>query len=243
MKKVQDDVIIESYKRLKNVWSVGKEVGLCGQSVHERCVKFGIIEKDKYHKWQIDFVEKHYNYYVDRFMLKELAEILDIDKGAVIRICKKLGIKRSYSRIKITRVINSEIYSIYAGARLRCSNIKCKNYKNYGGRGIEFKLGTLEEFIEKMGTTYKKGLSLDRIDVNGNYEYGNIRWATSKQQSRNTRRNLFVMYNGEKRLLIEIAEEHGIKPDTLRKRIYKYKMTLYDAINKPISASSILRNL
>jgi hypothetical protein len=89
MKKVQDDVIIESYKILKNVWAVGKEVGMSGQQVHFRCSKLGIIEKKSHYKWQKDFILKNYEYYANRYMLKELAEIIDIDKSNLVRLAKK----------------------------------------------------------------------------------------------------------------------------------------------------------
>jgi hypothetical protein len=76
--------------------------------------------------------------------------------------------------------------------RLRCFNPKCKSYSYYGGRGITICdrwLGCPNGFINFLADMGKrpKGMSIDRINVDGNYEPGNCRWATSKEQASNTR--------------------------------------------------------
>lgn len=72
------------------------------------------------------------------------------------------------------------------GARYRCDNPKARAYKDYGGRGIKCFL-TVEQLPDDIGPRPNKNLSLDRIDNDGNYEVGNIRWATHKQQQNNRR--------------------------------------------------------
>lgn len=80
----------------------------------------------------------------------------------------------------------------------RCSNASLKAYKNYGGRGIYVckQWTKFENFYADMGIK-PKGCSIDRIDLNGNYEPLNCRWSTMKQQNRNRRNNRLIELNGE----------------------------------------------
>jgi hypothetical protein len=77
-------------------------------------------------------------------------------------------------------------YTAYASAKNRCTNPKNTAFDRYGERGIKFKFTDFEHFLSVLGPR-PEGHSLDRIDVDGNYEPGNVRWATSKQQARNRR--------------------------------------------------------
>lgn len=78
-------------------------------------------------------------------------------------------------------------YRIYKDAKTRCSNPKRKDYDYYGGRGIEFRFISFVEFYAELGPRPSVHHSVDRIDVNGHYEKGNVRWATKKEQSQNRR--------------------------------------------------------
>lgn len=103
-KKVPDDVIIESYNRLKNVWLVAEEVGLCGQTVHERTVKLGIqVPRNLFTKDDEFFLKEHYNEYIYKGKLQELADKMGRTKQFICRQAKKLGltdIKRKKSIIE-----------------------------------------------------------------------------------------------------------------------------------------------
>lgn len=81
----------------------------------------------------------------------------------------------------------------FTSAKQRCQNPRDRNYKNYGARGIEFRFPSVTDaclyMIETFGTPDKK-MELDRIDVNGHYEPGNLRWATHQQNCQNQRRYL-----------------------------------------------------
>jgi len=77
-------------------------------------------------------------------------------------------------------------YSVYLSAKRRCENSKDPAYPRYGGRGIKMKM-SFKEMIDKIGFRPSQKHSLDRVDVNGNYEVSNIRWATDTQQARNKR--------------------------------------------------------
>jgi hypothetical protein len=78
-------------------------------------------------------------------------------------------------------------YRAYANARQRCTNPKSVGYDYYGGRGIEFKFESFEQFIAEVGNR-PEGMSLDRVDPDKNYEIGNVKWSTRKEQSINKRR-------------------------------------------------------
>ena len=77
-------------------------------------------------------------------------------------------------------------YRAYTDAKQRCNNPNCRIYKYYGGRGIEFKFKSFDEFISILGRR-PEGHSLDRIDVNGDYTPDNVRWADWSTQMNNRR--------------------------------------------------------
>ena len=77
-------------------------------------------------------------------------------------------------------------YQAYKSAKNRCSNPKSSGWNNYGGRGIRFLFESFEQFYAELGPR-PIGKSLDRKDNDGNYEPGNVRWATPSEQIANTR--------------------------------------------------------
>ncbi len=100
-------------------------------------------------------------------------------------------------------------------------NWRCQKHPNWAGRGIKVHprwRKSFINFVEDMGER-PEGLTLDRVNNDGHYSPKNCRWATWTVQNRNRRNNLVVTYQGEKRLLIELAEEYGINPVKLIGRI------------------------
>jgi hypothetical protein len=233
-KRVSDAVIIESYGRLRNVWHVGKEVGLCGQSVHERCTKLGIIPPKAYQKWQIDFIKKHYNYYADRYRLNELSELLLIGKSSLVKLAKSQGIQTSYCRKLVDAKHRKMLYTVFMTMKARCENPNCKQYKNYGGRGISIEFTSLDDFIENMAAAYEKGLTIERVDVNGNYSKSNCKWANIKEQANNKRATSMVTINEQQVKLNLEAQRLGFKTDTIRKR-FKRGWSVEKALTTPIT--------
>ena len=99
--------------------------------------------------------------------------------------CVAQELKTKHGQAKGNR---TRVYVCWANMRQRCSNPNNIGYSNYGGRGITVceRWQTFENFLADMGHP-PRGKSLDRIDVNGNYEPSNCRWATSFEQARNKR--------------------------------------------------------
>ena len=77
-------------------------------------------------------------------------------------------------------------YRAYVDAKSRCTNSKHRLWSYYGGRGIEFRFSNFDEFFACIGAR-ADGLTLDRIDNDGHYESGNVRWATKSEQQYNRR--------------------------------------------------------
>ena len=118
-----------------------------------------------------------------------------------------------------------KLYIRFDGIKKRCYNKKDKDYKNYGGRGIKICDEWLNDYTKfhewALNSGYKKGLTIDRINNNGNYEPNNCRWITNKEQQRNTRNNVFLTYNGETHCLSEWAEILGLTDSCIRGRSFR----------------------
>lgn len=129
------------------------------------------------------------------------------------------------------------IYAIWCGIKKRCNNKNDINYLRYGGRGITYckEWEHFEPFYEwAIRNGYRDDLTIDRIDVNGDYCPENCRWATCKEQSNNTRRNVFIEYKGKRKTLTQWAEEYNIGVSTLYNR-YKYmNWSFEDALTTPV---------
>ena len=131
----------------------------------------------------------------------------------------------------------SKLYSVWVNMRNRCFNSNNKSFVYYGGRGISV-CDEWNEFLnfEKWAIQngFEENLTLDRIDVNGNYEPENCRWISRKEQMRNTRSNHLLTYNGDTKTMAEWAEITGIPYSTLKQRINKYNYSVEKALTKPV---------
>ena len=117
----------------------------------------------------------------------------------------------------------------------RCTNINVERHKYYGGRGISVCkewLESFENFYSDMGATYREGLSLDRINVNGNYEPTNCRWATPQEQSNNKTNTKIYTLNNDGHNLEGWERVSGTNKRTIRTRLCR-GWSLNEAIYGP----------
>jgi hypothetical protein len=114
-------------------------------------------------------------------------------------------------------------YRVWQQIRDRCKNEKNKCYPRYGGRGITVcdRWLVFENFIEDMGFRPVGGekMTIERVDLNGNYEPENCIWATWKEQHSNTSRNRVIKFNGESKIASEWARDLNISRQCLSMRI------------------------
>jgi hypothetical protein len=138
--------------------------------------------------------------------------------------CGCLHRETAANRGKLNRThgqTNTRLYKIWEGIKKRCLNPNVKAWPRYGGRGITCCDAwlTFEPFKEwAEGAGYMTNLTIDRIDNSLGYSPDNCRWASVKEQARNKSRCVRLWYKGSWRLLVEIAEELGIKRGTLYRR-------------------------
>lgn len=130
------------------------------------------------------------------------------------------------------------IHDIWRAIIDRCCNKKNKNYFNYGGRGIticeEWKNDFLNFYNWAIVNGYRDDLTIDRINVNGNYEPDNCRWADTDTQANNKRTNCYIEYEGETNTISEWAKKYNMKYGTLRTRLKVYKWSVEKALTTPV---------
>lgn len=126
-------------------------------------------------------------------------------------------------------------YNCWAGLKARCTNPTNAAYAHYGGRGITIADRWLDfaAFYADMGDC-PPGHTIDRKDNGKGYGPENCRWATMRDQNRNKRSNHVLEYNGETKCLADWAEEFGINPNVLWKRL-KRGWALSDALRMPVA--------
>lgn len=130
----------------------------------------------------------------------------------------------------------TRLFKIWSSMHERCERPAHKHFKDYGGRGIrvceEWKV--YEAFRKwSLENGYGEKLSIDRIDVDGNYEPSNCRWATMKEQQNNKRNNHKLCFNGETHTITEWSEITGIGKTTIKERL-NHGWTTEEALTKPV---------
>jgi hypothetical protein len=130
------------------------------------------------------------------------------------------------------------IYAVWRGMWERCTKPDARSYKNYGGRGIKVceRWESFDNFLSDMGERPPLH-TIERIDNDGDYEPGNCRWATRKEQNRNKRQNRLIEHDGVVMCLVEWAERFGLRSDALRRRMDVQGMSFAEAISAPMRYS------
>jgi len=138
----------------------------------------------------------------------------------------------------------TKLHSIWKGIRERCYTKTCSSYKNYGGRGITMSddWHNYINFERDMGQSYKIGLSIERIDNNGNYCKENCKWATKDEQAKNQRNNHKITCNGVTKILADWVRETGINSTTILTRINRLGWDIESALTiKPPYSNKIFK--
>ena len=195
--------------------SVYKNYGARGIKVCEEWSKFENFEMWALkHGWQED---KHIN----RIHITNDFE----PNNCVVEDIKRYNNKSARNEKKIAKKAE-RLYRIWVGMIRRCTKSTDKAYNNYGGRGIRICKEWLNSFdnfknwAQKEG--YKDNLTIDRIDVNGNYEPSNCRWADNIVQQNNRRNNHRVEYKGKSYTVAELSRKYNIPYDKLHARLFMY---------------------
>lgn len=124
-------------------------------------------------------------------------------------------------------------YKSWAKMIERCCNAASNDYPDYGGRGIsvhESWRSSFQAFLSDMGEC-PAGMSIDRIDTNGNYEPGNCRWTTALIQGNNKRNNVMIAHNGVTKTVTQWARITGLNAATIRWR-HKHGWPEQDIFNE-----------
>lgn len=152
-------------------------------------------------------------------------------------------------RMDMVRAVNAthgyhghRLYSTWSAMKARCNNPKTECWERYGGRGITYhpSFETFEGFLAGIPDGYRDDLTIDRIDVNGDYEPGNLRWATPREQSLNRRNTVRFKHplTGEPLLASDLCEEYGVSVQLFRRRIASGK-SVTEALNPSVAVTGL----
>lgn len=136
---------------------------------------------------------------------------------------KKINLKKNKRHMFSTRGNTHPIYNSWKSMKHRCYISTNPSYKNYGGRGISVCNQWRGSFFNFKNWSFKngwrEGLTLDRIDNNGDYSPANCRWISRVEQLKNRRNSLYLTYKGDTKSIKEWAKHIGISYNGMRKRL------------------------
>jgi hypothetical protein len=136
-------------------------------------------------------------------------------------------------------------YRVWERMRQRCGNPNAHNYKNYGGRGIECRFEHFADFIAEVGPRPSARHSIGRINNDGHYEAGNVRWETRTEQNRNTRWNALTdelvakikLLRESGMMVKDIATATGVKYGTVQNALYGKNWNNAEALRAELAAA------
>lgn len=160
-----------------------------------------------------------------------LAPLKTISCGCHHKEVMQLKRKHGYANKNISE------YNSWCGMRDRCNNPKNNKYKNYGGRGIRVceRWDDFNLFLQDMGKKPLGRYTIERLDVNGNYEPSNCVWATDYIQFRNRTDNRWIEINGERKILSDWCRKYKISTSTVQVRL-KCGWDIEKSIKTPVRA-------
>lgn len=138
--------------------------------------------------------------------------------------CGCMAREQASERMTTHGMTGTKIHAMWRSIKERCSIPSNNSYKNYGGRGIKIcdewigENGFQNFYNWAMSHGYRDDLTIDRIDVNGNYEPSNCRFATIKEQANNKRTNTFIEYGGLRLTIAQWEEMLGFHRGTISNR-------------------------
>ena len=125
-------------------------------------------------------------------------------------------------------------YAAFRRMKNRCFNPKVPDFRLYGARGISVRFATFGEFLADIGPRPSPLHSVDRINSNGHYEPGNVRWATAREQANNMRVNRILTLGSESHSLAEWGRITGLSREVIEKRIDLLHWSIEDALMLPL---------
>lgn len=132
---------------------------------------------------------------------------------------------------------NTRVYRVWQSMKSRCNYKSVNGYKNYGGRGItvcdEWKNDFMNFYNWAMANGYKEGLSIDRIDVNGNYCPENCRWITMQEQYYNKRNTVYLTYKNKTQSLLDWCIELNLDYALIKRRLRNKNWTIERIFTEP----------
>lgn len=143
---------------------------------------------------------------------------------------RRMGIHRTHG------LSETRLYSIWCNMKARCNNPKVDSFKYYGAKGITVcdSWRKFENFFKWANETgYNDGLTIERIDVNGDYKPENCKWIKPEEQSLNKTNSHHLTISGNKKTIKEWSSESGIKYDTIERRINAYGWSAESAVTVP----------
>lgn len=205
-----------------------------------------VAEGQRYGRWQV--VGKsgaRQKYWMCRCDCGVVREVYgnSLSKG-VSQSCGCLGAERTGDRARSHGESATPLYFVWAQMKRRCYRVGDNRYPQYGGRGIvvcDRWRKSFAAFLADMGYPPSGAHTLDRIDNDGNYEPGNVRWATLTEQANNRRSNHVLEHEGQRLSVVQWARATGLPEKTLYARLYAgwaVSRALTEPLNKPARSNA-----
>jgi hypothetical protein len=144
--------------------------------------------------------------------------------------CRKCSIKRTAEKNKTHGMRHTKEYRTWIAIKNRCLTVSSKDFKRYGGKGLEIEkdwIDSFESFYNHIGQCPSQKHSIDRIDNSKGYLKGNVRWATTQEQARNKSESVFVTDGSDVFHINEVAVKLGITRGAAHLRLKRGKLNGY----------------